>query len=289
MKSPSTVSNKLDKLINFVYIQEIVGLIVVVIILSVMFFPKRLIYKLVSSESQAQPVAVFYLNQLILNDASNKNLIMAEVKQQIANKEWGKAEKSLQVLVNGKNNKITMIDILWLKYLLAQRHVYATVADSPERELAVKNAQADLNNLLAQPISETDLIQLANDAVSLGLPQLAFDFYSKLIKEHPEQNVDVLRQAAAVALSVGQYKISGDLYFNAVKRSKNFYVKRDLVLEGIKAYQGGGFYEVALNQINQLPPVIIDNKKILIYLAKFAVMANKPDEAEKFIKRALAK
>lgn len=256
--------------------------IIMITALMIILFPIDKIPALALKITTPQPITQYYLEQLVQYHPTKTDIRIALIKQQIGLYNWNDAQAEINIL---KKNADMQTETRLLEFLLAYTKVYQ-MPKGIERNNTFNVLRTEVATFANVKLSITQLIMLADISLNLGLPKLALDFYQKV---GPINDVVLLRHIAVTALQSSQYAISAKYYMLAEEREKTLEDKRIDVISALGALQQGSVFSMGIDIIIHLPDDLVNNKAMLLYLAKFTLAANRPDLAQSYIKRALLK
>jgi len=265
----------------------IFAFVVITFLLGVFFFPKQEILRRVENQKIADRAAKEYVDNLIQLYPHNKSLKLVRADQNIKLGDIAKAVKEIVPFVVARPATKEEWQAFWLYYQIVRIETYATPEVSPMRGVGLKKMQEMLGQLINHITSGSQLVVLANDAIALGKPDMALLLYQRMLNVDLDENVRVYVKAAKFALSQGDYRLSSELYFIAKNEATTVEDKRMYLIAGLKSLQSGDLLVEAVNAAEKHVGDLSDDRATLIFLTKLALAANKPELAEKYVKKAI--
>lgn len=284
------MSNAIDKPSAsqpFISLWVVAAFIVVVIIVLILLFPEKSLRAHLLSNQEPSPVALYYLDQLIKVNPQDNLVRVALIKQQIDAGQWEAARQQLDLLAKQTQGKEAQIQINGLTLNLLLNESFSLKPGNARREKLLTNARTLLLEVALSTNDPQQLRQLADDALAIKKPDVAFTIYQRFDNLQPINDPVLLEKIAKIALSVENYAASGHYYFLAVKRTTDVEKQRQLIKAGLLALQAGNLLNQGLVEVEQLPNYLLDDKTLLVFLTHYAMTANRPDLAQKYIKHAL--
>jgi hypothetical protein len=274
---------------KFAPISVIIFLTVVTVVVLFLLFPKKELMRNIAQQRQADIVALKYLQNLLEIYPLDINIKLLLAEQNISR---GDIQKTIRLITPYMKQKpVTKNDwrALWLYYQVIRTETYAAPEISYARIKGLKRMRDILQRLAVGPLPPNDLLQLADDALSVNNPKLSIAIYKKIIamKITPTQSSEVYVRAAKNALAYGEYKICAKLYFLAQQQATILDARRKYYISGLKALQSGNLLDNIMNVAQQHLGELKDDQATLLFLNNLAIAANKPNIAETHIKKAL--
>ncbi|CAN5269888.1 hypothetical protein BH10PSE19_BH10PSE19_11450 [soil metagenome] len=260
------------------------------IILSIVLFPYFQLTRYIYSEAKYEPIALFYLERFSKVYPTNKKVKMALIKQQIAASNFTVATQevaNLEKLNQQINDPFLSTQLVWLKLQLLLGKIYTPGVYGEQRDIWIHEASILVTTLSALSLDMPQMQQLAQQAYGLNLPKVTLKLYLRINENETIHDIKMIFYVAKVAHSAGEYAIAGDYYFRAAKSVPNIVEKRQYVMDGLTVYREGGLMNNGLQQLNAVPVQILQDKKMLNYLIEYALAANQPALAEKYLKMLL--
>lgn len=289
MKFLFSVKNDTNTQEKFAPIFAIVVLIVITVTILVLFFPKQELLYNIAQQKQADIVALKYLQNLLQIYPFDTNLKLLLAKQNISQ---GDIQKAIDVVTPYIKQKPTTKNdwlALWLYFQIIRTKTYAEPKISYARIRGQKIMRSIIKQLATGDLPPEDLLQLADDALSVNEPQSAIFIYKRIVtmKITPTQPSDTYEKAAKTALAYGEYGICAKLYFLAKQHATSLNEKRKYYVSGLKALQSGNMLDKIMDIAQEHLGELKNDRETLLFLNNLAISANKLNIAEIYIKKIL--
>ncbi len=273
------------KLKEFIPLKGLLLFIILIASVFVILFPQRTVIKQLLTVTQAYPMAVAYLHTLLKQEPQNTTFRLALANQEIGLGHWFKAEIQIGILRFQASPKdlILLHQIDWTQFTLDLALTYQAKPHTIKRELYEEKTYKEIQQLAKNNVNTTELTTLAEAALGLNHPPFALSLYKEILSIHPNQSPKKLAHIARVALMAQDYQLSGDLYVKAAHKANLLMMKRTYLYLGLRAYQANSMFANGLKAIEEFPPSMMENKEILLFLTRYALAANRPDIAQKYI------
>lgn len=278
------------KLTTFSSVNFVVIFSLLLVVGFFLLFPKNQVIEQLATESGPAPISIVYLNSLVEDEPHNFYYRFLLTAQDIALGYWSAASSQLYFLEKNadKSNVDFQTRILWLNFKLNINLAYQRHPDTPARRVSEDKAYYYLTQLISRETSQDKLNYMAVSALGLNHPETAMVIYKKLLYLYPTQTKTMTAQIARTALMSCSYQLSGDLYFKAAHMAKTVPEIREYILLGLKAYQSNKLFEAGFDQLKSFKNPLIINNDMALFLTRYALAANRPDLAEKYITQVLS-
>lgn len=254
-----------------------------VLLIAYCLFPNKSIPLSALTQTSPQPLSAFYLENIAREQPNNTTIKMALAEQWIGLHEWGKANALLSEMAE---NALLQNQLARLTFILRLTMAYSQPKGMMRnQELAILKSK--ISTLLSLTFTPEQNDQLGNMALKLGAPDTALAFFQRVIQANPNQTAAYYQNIARVALASSQYVVSAQFFLIASKHQTQIELKRADIIDALKAYQSGNLMQKGVEVLLQLPDDLTDNQPMLIFLTKYAISANRPDLATKYITRTL--
>lgn len=281
MKSNSTVNRRpLEyNLFSLIFISVFtLGIITITLLLYPRQLPQDVIFF-----NKPEPITEIYLQQLAQTYPNNTNYLIALTEQNIGLHHYESANHWLDVLIQDETQKD---QVSRLQFLYTFTKTFELPKGS-DRNQAIQMLVRLYSSLLDLDLTSNQFLELGNIGLKLEVPQLALIAYEKGIALQGKKTSALYREIASTALQSSQYRIAAHYDLLASQLESNIDLKREDIIQALKAYQAGNLMSEGLPIIQQLPESIINNAAMLEFLAQYALAAGRPDLANAFMKRAL--
>ena len=265
----------------------IFGFTAFVILILVLFFPKDDLLNQVDDILYGSQATAVYLNQMVAAYPNDSRLRVLLAGQQIRNGEYQKARANIRMLLKSDRPAVAL-KARWLDYELLKAQTFQLQQDDPVRKVGLLRMKRDVHQFANAKLSDIELENLADDALRLNEPKLSLAIYKRLVNRHlATHDTAWFVKVAQIAVSVGDYPAAGRFYFYAMRQPGPVENKRIYFLAGLDALQQGGLQKEALVAATKHIGPLANDKKTLVYLARLAHAAGRPDIANEYIKRAI--
>ena len=242
--------------------------------------------RLASENAPADSLTVEYLKAFIRAEPDADGLRLALAKRLLRLGSYGEARAALAPLRQaGDPEHRVRAGMLELE-MLAQE-AFALPSDNPSREMRRQRAAAQLRTMLAAPLTSAQLVQAGRTALALGESEAAADAFGRVAAGNAEMPADFYAEAAAVMLGLGDYRACAELYFLAMRASTGLPLQRRYFLQGLQALQAGSLFDDALRAAERHLGPLSNDAETLTFLTRLAQAANRPDAAERYVRRLL--
>lgn len=263
---------------RFARLWEIIVLALLLVLVLIVFFPKKRLDRQFAEQKQYNEVAVVYMENLLKKHPKDEVLILELANQQIAKGSLIVAHKTLKPLLKSKNKK-TRDQANWLNYKILESQIYS-LKPGIERQSRIFALQKEAQKLSGEELTIEQLEELASSALALGQPRLALHVYKRLLTlPEQEKNPDILAKAGRVALSVSDFEASANFYLKAKRQVKTKELQRKYFIAAMDALQAGGKLDLAIKLAQQNLTGLENDRKTLFYMNRLALSANKPQIA----------
>ncbi|MDO8926485.1 MAG: tetratricopeptide repeat protein [Sideroxyarcus sp.] len=262
------------------------GFAVLVLIPLVMIFPKQSLLRQASQQRLGDPLTVSYLGNLLRAEPGNieLRLLLAEHKTHLGDTE-GVAELIQPALESADPTRQAnglLAEYKLVLALLAKENRY-----SAQYRSLLSRATEIFVRLSNKPWSLPTLVYLAGQADRLQERGVSVLLYRAIEDASRSVSVDWLAAAAARSLAKGEHGLAAHLYFLARHREYTISGQRAYLLAGIRALMWGGFYDRAMQAIDQHVGNLEHDDETLYSLVRVAREANDQERAIRYTKRLL--
>ena len=237
----------------------------VVVMLAVLYivFPKNILLEQTAVAQRADELSVVYLQE-----------------------EWTTAQQVLQSLLQEKINNNLSGQSQWLQYKIQHSRSVALKKHVSFRQ-ALHQWQDDIKQLAHVPVGNDALNALAQDALTLNMPNIAVAVYQRMLNSNEVFDASWYAEAGRVALSTGNYELSAQLYWLAYAGVNKRDDKRKYYIAALSSLQAGNKVEQAIAVAQQKIGDLANDRKTLIFLTRLALAANHPDLAQQYLQKVM--
>jgi thioredoxin-like negative regulator of GroEL len=264
---------------------EMLGFLCAVALSLVLVYPhKDLQARLAASEklSPNDPLTLEYLRVFLRADPENHDLRLPFASRLIRLGLYHEAREVLTPL-HSLNNADLHYQALWLELLIVEQEHYAIPKNSPLYAAAVARHFAHLRLILNQKLNAEQYIMLGQKAWTAGANDIAIESFRRLTLI-PHLPGATYAAAALAMIGLGDYRGSAEMYFLAMKNSASLGEKRRYFMAGISTLQAASMFDVALATADRFLTIFIHDTETLVFLARFARAANRPELARRYAK-----
>lgn len=268
----------------------ICGLVGAGLLLLVVLYPEKSLLKLLSSQEVSSPAQRRYLEAVLRLRPDDSSLILVLARSYLASGTPLAALKILDQLREPLSTDQRKTSHR-MRYQALRQHLLSLPADSSGRSRTQQQFASQIELLLREGASQPELETYRADAVRVG-DSASAQRLQALLK--PAKEVAIAAAApsapasgASAAIALGDYRGAAEFYFAAMQKSSGLRQRRHLFLSGVRALQSGNLMAEALaageSRINDLA----EDRETLLFMARLALAANRPDRSQVYIRRAL--
>lgn len=266
----------------------IIAFVIIIAALMIVFFPKKQVLSDLNTMQAGDQLTFQYLKNLVDLYPNNKKLKLLLANQDI---QFGNADRAIKIISEFfTDNPRSELEwrAQWLSYQILRILVYRDKTSKAARREGIHKMQSIIPVLARGPFSQEQLLALAQDASGVQAIAAAIKIYERLLpKASGKQKIVYLNRSAKLALSIGHYQESADYYFRAQQQSFVLAEKRDYFIAGLKSLQQGNLMAKALTEAKERVGNLQSDTKTLAFLVKLALAANRPKEADTYMKQLL--
>ncbi len=287
MTSPSNVPKHSSKTRKFAW-WHILLFTALLLLLLLFLFPKQLLIKSLINNPNPSALSIIYLRNLAALQPQNMELKLALAEQELKLGNVSNTANIIAPYITLSPHSPEQWKVLWLHYQVTKTQAFALPEKSPVR-LADEKILRQLLPILAQsPDSNVQMIDsLAQDALALGEVKTALILYKTAAKFPGHNSPEFFAQAGKTALFISDYQDSAEFYLLAMQKSTSIDDQRNYFIAALKSLMAGAKFNDALKFSEKNINGLAKDPTTLIFLAKMALSADKPDVAQRYIKRVL--
>ena len=250
----------------------------VVTLLAVVFPRKELVAKLYEQETLDE-LTLSYIQNLYRASAGNLDvaLLLARVQQQKLDLPTLRLMLLSAAAEGDLRQRTAARTILLSAY---DRRLQKSTNAEQLAELR-QGLPAFLDPALADSMTESMAQQFADLAFTLDNPDAGLQFIAKTQKS---SGPDALERYAVRGLARGNYEQAARYYFMAQQQAEPYTDKRRLFMAGVDTLMAGGLYARAMSAANTHLGALAQDRVTLRYLARVALAAGYPNEANAYAK-----
>lgn len=267
----------------------ICGLVGAGLLLLVVLYPEKSLLKLLSSQEVSSPAQRRYLEAVLRLRSDDSDLILVLARSYLAS---GKPLAALKILdqlrepLSADLRKTSQR----MRYQALRQHLLSLPADSSERSRTRQQFASQIE-LLLEGASRPEIETYRADAGRVG-DSASAQRLQALLK--PANAVAIAAAApsapasgASAAIARGDYRGAAEFYFAAMQKSSGLRQRRHLFQSGVRALQSGNLMAEALAAGESRINGLAEDRETLLFMARLALAANRPDRSQVYIRRAL--
>lgn len=255
----------------------------IIVSLLLVYPHKALDARLAASEqhSSNDPLTLEYLKVFLRADPDNHALRIPLAKRFVLRGLYAEAREVLSP-IRSQHDQPLHTQAEWLELSIREQELYAVKADSPLYAKLLARNLAQQRLLFSHSISVPELILLGQKALAVNNRVLASKIFQRVALLPLALTEEVYADAAATILGVGDYQSSADLYFLAMRSSHDFAQKRIYYMQGLRTLQSASLFDAAIMAADRYLPLFNQDTETLMFLARLAQSANRPDAAARY-------
>ncbi len=193
------------------------------------------------------------------------------------------------ILANSQNPRYRQARLL--QWQIARTQALAIPPQSPQRRRALSHLVPILDGLLRLGgWTPAQWRSLARDAAAVGAYRLSARFWTAAAATDPGSAQEDQRQAARALVAGGDPAAGGQILLNLAAVSADPAQQRSLFLQGGAWLEGGAGAALALTRCEAIlarKPLLWQDRTIVLFMARLALAAGKPDLAARWLHREL--
>jgi len=265
----------------------IAGLVGAGLLLLVVLYPEKSLLRLLEAPNVTSPAQQRYLEALIHLRTGDPNLVIILARSYLA---AGCTEKALKVLEH-RHGELTgeqAKTVMRLYYEARRQQLELMLPDEPGWKAAQQQYAAQIEQLRQAGATPKELVRCLADARALGDQQTVDRLEALLGAAVDKGAAPAVEAAASAALAKGDYRGAAEFYFKGMQSSAGLSQKRVCFLAGVRTLQSGNLLIEALAAAERhLDAGLAHDRQTLLYLTRLSLAANRPDLAQKYVRRAL--
>jgi len=242
-----------------------------------------------STASKDVALSVVYLRNLLRSDPGNAQLLLLLARQHMQLGEYPQARSTLQPLENAADPS-TRREYAWLLWQMDYAQYNALPADARQERTRQRAALREhLRALDAYQWPPEQARRIGQWGAQLQEPGLSISEYRELaaLQTDRDEAARLYEQAARAALGQSDYDTCAQLYLLARRATTAPGQAKAYFLAALAALQSGNRPAEALALGEREIGPLIDDKDVLLRLTELARAANRPDQAERYVRRLL--
>lgn len=263
------------------------GLAGVGLLLLVMLYPEKSLLKLLAAPDVTSPAQQRYLEALVQLRNGDTDLVIPLVRSYLAAGCTEKAARALSYHVGSSLTPDQEQAISKLRYELRLQELEQLVVGEPGWDEARRRYADQIEELRRAGASSRELAQYLGDARRAGDEHTVSCLEQVLGQGARQPGSDSLIVAAELALGKGDYRSAAAFYFQGMATAAGRDEQRRLFLSGIRTLQSGNLLQEAVAAAEKYQQPLSGDRQTLLALTRLALAANRPDLAQKYVRRAL--
>lgn len=284
------VNNNKTKRERFAGPLVIAGMIGAGLLLLVVLYPEKSLLRLLSSQEVSSPAQRRYLESLIRLRTGDNGLVLALARSYLTSKSPLQALETLDQLQEPLTADLKRT-VRRMRYDALCQRLLSLSAGSSEWKQTRQRFADQIELALQDGATRWEMDAYRADAKRVG-DKVTEERLQALLK--PSINTPATASTAttpdsnaATAIAAGNYRGAATIYFAEMRKSSDNRRRRHFFLAGARALQSGNLVAEALaagdNHINGLA----HDREILLFMARLALAANRPERSQFYIRRAL--
>lgn len=264
-------------------------LVLLVVLVLLVLFPHYLFKKTLTYYHQPSVAMLSYLQAFQSVYPHDTVLTLAIIEQEIGLGQLSKADKQLAEFkqLNPTLSRESLTQIDWITYLRLRYQTYQTKLNTPQRIAYLGQLRRMARDMANQPLSAEQLTLLAQDNLSLAQAFIALKIYNNLFAKQALLTSQDLVFGASIAMQNNVPADSAKFYWAAFLKANSLHKKRQYAMKTFQALWAGNLLPQALAKAQELPSEVLDDRELLLYLARLSIAANQPERAEQYALSAI--
>lgn len=251
-----------------------------------LIFPQKGLEERLARNARADALTVEYLRVFLAAHPDSPRLRMLLARQLVLLERHDEARQALKVLMQTHAGP-ARLEALVYDFDILEKLAYLHEQGSAAREQALSLAAERLRELAREPLDTPQLAYLAERAVATGDRVTAVRLYARLAARGEVASDKANADAARLVLGLGDYRVAAQLFFRAEERAVGLPRKREHFRDAIATLVAGNHFDEAVGEAEARLDSLGDDAETLRFLTRMAQAANRPDAAQRFVKRLL--
>ncbi len=274
------------KLASFVSFWNVSAFVCAVIFIFVVIFPQEGLQQAIVGRQVISTVTATYLQNLLRLYPNEIQLRLLLIEQEIGLDELDRAMANMQPLLNSTDPKV-LDSVQWLTYSLNKQMFYSLPKNSPNQAKVLTMLQEQLRFLANKTKDSDQLLTLAQDAISFNSQDVAYPIFIDLFQNPNVPRGTWLIDAGKTALSLQHFKESSEFYLAAMQDSIETQQRREYYMDAVNSLIAGNMPEQAYQLATIYYESDFADKEMLFFMAKLAVLAGHPEDAQAYLQQLL--
>ncbi|MCR9192132.1 MAG: hypothetical protein NXI01_05660 [Gammaproteobacteria bacterium] len=250
-----------------------------------LLFPRHALHKRIMDDSNNSPLSIAYLKSLIATHPDKVEYKIALIRKQLRT---GHVEIAKKLLAQQYKPPPFTTKKGWqfqfMKYRILRMETFSLRENTAQRSQYETELRAIILTLKQSPyLTAIESAQLGHDALATNQPELAMHFYRQSLKHSKTLDASFYAQVGKAALFVSDYKMSAKFYLIAVEKYSSPAKQRECFGKALASLQAGQLFAEGMALIEKNQAYIEQDRQLLMVVASFALSANQPKLAERYV------
>lgn len=249
----------------------------------VLMYPYRVLMDQVLRGQRGDELVIAYLRNLLRTDPHNDELALRLARQQLAAGDFSGIRATLRDALASPDPdlRITARLLLWR----AKEESWRLSSDSDTRESLRRALLDELAALSTLPLDESNRLDIAERALSLGDRELALRIYRIMRRAAAESDAaSLMERARLIQQDTRNNEATIQLYLLARQRATRLPQRREAFLQAVRLRLGEGRPAEALQLAEEALGDLAGDLDTLVFMVELARAANRPDAAARYAK-----
>lgn len=265
------------------------GLIGAGLLLLLVLYPEKSLLKLLSNQEVSSPAQLRYLEALIRLRSDDSDLLLVLARSYLASRSPLQALETLDQLREPLKNDVRSASRR-IRYEALLQRLLLLPAGSSEWNRSRQQFAAQIELMQREGATRQEMEIYRADADRVG-DKITVQRLEALLKPavSPSAVPKPLTSdsSAAAAIARRDYRGAAAINFAEMLKSRDLSQRRRFFLSGVRALQSGNLIAEALAAGEKHINGLADDKDTLLFMARLALAANRPDRSQFYIRRAL--
>ena len=269
------------------------GLVGAGLLLLVILYPEKSLLKLLRNQEVSSPAQRRYLESLLRLRSGDNDLVLVLARSYLASKAPLQALETLDHLREPLTAEARKTSRL-MRYEALRQRLLSLPAGSSEWNRNRQLFAGQIELILQEGATRLEMESYRADAGRLGDSVTAQRLQALLKPAAPSSAppAAALKPAtpassASAAIARRDYRGAAAIYFADMQKSRDMRQRRRFFLSGVRTLQSGNLMAEALAAGESYINGLADDRETLLFMARLALAANRPDRSQFYIRRAL--
>lgn len=266
------------------------GLVGAGLLLLAVLYPEKNLLKLLTNQEVSSPAQLRYLEALIRLRSNDSGLVLVLARSYLASRSPLKALETLDQLREPLASDVRKASRR-MRYEALRQRLISLPANSSEwnrtRQLFASQVELMLQDGITRPEMEACLADAGRIGDNVTVQKLQALLKPTIQTPVVTPTVSTPESSASAAIAHGDYRGAALIYFTAMQKSRENRQRRRYFLSGVRTLQSGNLIDEALAAGEKNINGLADDRETLMFMARLALAANRPDRSQVFIRRVL--